>query len=446
MLSFWARARRLLWSWWPWALICITAMVYDKWGWAIGTGLVGVLTYLAGPAETPPRYGLDHEFGVHDPQFLPTMAGATGEPFIAGNRIDLLNNGDEFYPAMLEDIERAESSITIEAYIYWAGSIGLRFAHALAAKASSGIPVKILLDAVGSATVGDEILKILEAGGCQLAWYNPLRWYRLGRVNHRTHRKSVIIDGCIGYTGGAGIADHWQGHAQDPAHWRDMQVRLEGPAVAPLQTGFAQNWLQTTGELLSGLDYYPASSPSGQLAAQTIMSSPENGASTVRIMYCLSIICARKSILIANPYFLPDAAAIESLVDAKRRGVDVQIMVSGIYNDNWWARHNSVRLFGPLLKAGIGILEYNHTMLHHKTMVVDGVWSTIGTTNFDNRSFALNEETNVCVYDRGLARDLEKIFQQDIARCRRVDLATWTHRGMWARIEELIAALLQEQA
>ena len=445
-LSLWARIRRLFWSWWPWAGISIYSTVYDEWAWAIATGVMALLSYLLLPEEGPPRYGLDHEFAVADKDFLSTMVGATGEPLLKGNRIDLLNNGDEFYPAMLEEIRGAEESVTIEAYIYWAGSIGLEFAHALADKARSQVKVKILLDAVGSATIGDEILKILESGGCQLAWYNPLRWYRLGRINHRTHRKSIVIDGKVGYTGGAGIADHWRGHAQDPEHWRDIQIRIEGPGATPLQTGFAQNWLQTTGELISGPQYYPATFSAGPLTAQTIMSSPEAGASTVRIMYYLSIICARQSIYIANPYFVPDETATEALVEAQKRGVEVHVMVAGIHNDNWWARHNSVRLYGPLLRAGVRIYEYNHTMLHQKTMVVDGLWSTIGTTNFDNRSFAHNEESNVCVYDQRLAKQLEDIFKRDIPGCRLITLESWNARGIWARLEELVAALLQDQA
>jgi cardiolipin synthase A/B len=445
ILSFWARGRRLVWSWWPWALACTTALVYDKWGWAIGTGLMAVVSYLITPSEFPPRYGLDHAFSVDDEEFLPTMAGATGVPFFPGNRIDILNNGDEFYPAMLDTIDRAEASITIEAYIYWAGQIGHRFAEALAAKARAGIKVKILLDAVGSSNIGEEILETLESGPCQLAWYNPIRWYSLGRFNHRTHRKSLVVDGRVAFTGGAGIADHWVGRAQDQHHWRDMQVRIEGPAVAPLQTGFAQNWLQTTGELISGLLYYPPLPAVGSLAAQTIMSSPEIGTSTVRTMYYLSIICARRSIFIANPYFIPDEAAIDALVEAKRRGVNVRVMVSGIRNDNWLARQNSVRLYGSLLEAGIEILEYNQTMLHHKTMVVDGVWSTIGTTNFDNRSFAHNEENNVCVSDRGFADSLEEIFAADRARCDKVELRRWRRRGLVQRSGEVLAAFLQDQ-
>jgi cardiolipin synthase len=307
------------------------------------------------------------------------------------------------------------------------------------------VRVKILLDAVGSTSIGEEILETLERGRCQLAWYNPIRYYSLGRFNHRTHRKSLIVDGRIAFTGGAGIADHWKGNARNPGEWRDMQIRIEGPAVAPLQTGFAQNWLQTTGELISGPLFYPLLEPAGQLSAQTIMSSPEIGVSTVRIMYYLSIICARRSIYIANPYFLPDAAAIDALVEARSRGVDVRIMVAGVHNDNWLARQNSIRLFGPLLRAGIDILEYNRTMLHHKTMVVDSRWATIGTTNFDNRSFAHNEENNVCCCEHAFARSLHEMFEADIEACDRVELVAWKRRGLWQRTQEVFAAFLEEQ-
>jgi cardiolipin synthase len=225
-----------------------------------------------------------------------------------------------------------------------------------------------------------------------------------------------------------------------------MQIRLEGPAVVPLQTGFAHNWQQTTDELLTGETFYPNIEPSGRLAVQTLLSSPETGASSVRTMYYLSIVCARESIYIANPYFVPDPVAIETLIEAKRRSVDVRIMVSGIQNDAWVARMNSVRLFGRLLEAGIEIQEYNRTMLHHKTMVVDGRWVTIGTANFDNRSFAHNEESNVCFLDHNLANQLRAIFHEDLSACDRVMLRNWNRRGIWARIQESLASLLQEQA
>ena len=443
--SLWTRVRKVLWSWWLWFIISVAAAFTDHWGWALGSGAMAFVSYLVTPVERSPRYGLDHEFPIDSDEFLATMTGATGVPIIGGNAIDILNNGDEFYPVMLEEIARARTSITIEAYIYWAGEIGQRFARALAAKAREGIPVKILLDAVGSATIGSEILETLEAGGCQLAWYNRIRWYSIGRFNHRTHRKSLIIDGRVGFTGGAGIADVWLGQAESPEHWRDTQIRIAGPAVTPLQTGFAQNWLKTTGELLSGAMYYPAPVHDGDLQVQTVMSSPETGVSSVRIMHYLPIISARRSIYIANPYFVPDEAAIDTLLDAKRRGVDVVIMVAGRHNDTWLARKNSIRLYGRLLKSRIPIFEFNKTFLHQKTMVVDGQWISIGTTNFDNRSFAHNEETSVCVRDDRLAQQMEKAFLADLHSCDRVEFRAWRHRGFMAKSLEAVASLLEAQ-
>ncbi len=443
--TLWTRARKVLWSWWPWFVVAVATAYDNRWGWAFSTGAMAFVSYLVTPIETPPQYGLEHEFSVDSDEFLTTITGATGVPILAGNRIDVLRNGDEFYPVMLEEIGRAQASITIEAYIYWAGEIGRRFADALAAKAREGIPVKILLDAVGSATIGSDILETLEKGGCQLAWYNRIHWYTIGQFNHRTHRKSLIIDGRVGFTGGAGIADVWLGHAQSPEHWRDTQVRIAGPAVTPLQTGFAQNWSQTTGELLSGATYYPEHTREGDFKVQTVMSSPESGVSSVRLMHYLPIVCARRSIYISNPYFIPDQAAIDTLVEAKRRGVDVRIMISGKHNDNWLARKNSTRLYGQLLEAGVTVLEYNRTMLHQKTLVVDGQWVSIGTTNFDNRSFAHNEETSVCVNDAELAAFMEQTFRSDMRACDRVELEAWQRRGLVTKSLEAVASLLEAQ-
>jgi cardiolipin synthase len=444
--TVWAKIRQIIFWWWIWGIAAVVALVANEWWWAAGMGAMAWFTYLSWPTEVPPRFGLEHQFSVSDSEFHTSIAGVTGIPFFEGNRLDILNNGDEFYPAMLKAIDEAELSITIEAYIYWAGEIGKRFAEALAKKAKAGVRVKILLDAVGSATIGDEILEILERGNCQLAWYNPLRPYSVGRLNHRTHRKSLIIDGRIGFTGGAGIADHWMGNAQDEKHWRDVQVRIEGPAVVPLQSGFAHNWVQATCELISGALFYPpAEIHAGTLALQTVMSSPETGASSVRNLHYLSISSATKSILIANPYFVPDQGAIDILVEAKKRGVDVRIMVAGIYNDAWLARQNSVRLYGELLEADIHVYEYNHTMLHQKTMVIDGVWGTVGTTNFDSRSFAQNEENNVCFYDATLAGRLEEMFRADLRYCERVTLQAWRNRGVLAKTGQFLVSLLQEQ-
>ena len=406
---------------------------------------MAIVSYLIAPVESPPRYGLDHEFAVDSPEFLSTIAGATGVPFTRGNRLTLLNNGDEFYPAMLEEIARAETSITIEAYIYWEGEIGRQFAQALADRARAGVKVKILLDAIGSNSIGEDILSILKSGGCQIAWYNPIKWYSIGRFNNRTHRKSLIVDGRVGFTGGAGIADQWRGQAQDVNHWRDVQIRIEGPAVTGLQTGFSQNWLERTHELVSGPEYYPPAEMRGPHVALTLMSSPVTGASTVRIMYYLSIICARRTLWIANPYFVPDAPAIDTLIEARKRGVDVKIMVSGNHNDNWLSRHNSVRLYGRLLHAGIKIYEFERTLLHQKTMMVDGVWGTVGTTNFDSRSFAHNEESNICFHDAALVEEMQDTFTDDLRFCTRVNVETWRKRGLFARAQEFVAAFFQEQ-
>ena len=444
--TLWLRIRRLLWSWWLWTAAAVYAVATDNWGWAAGFAGLALFVHLAAPREQPPQVGLDHDMSVDDPAFLASVVGLTGTPFVPGNLVTVLENGDEFYPVMLEAVRGARHSIAIEAYIYWDGEIGLEFAEALADRSRSGVAVKILLDAVGSATIGRRILETLEAGRCQLAWFNPIRWYALGAINHRTHRKTLLVDGRIAFTGGAGIADHWRGHAQDPEHWRDTQIRLEGPAAIPLQTGFAQNWLETTGELISGSAFFPDASPAGTVALQSMLSSPVTGASAARILYFLAIVCARQSIQIANPYFVPDQAAIDILSDARKRGVAVTVIVSGIRNDNWLARYNSTRLYGALLKRGIRLYEYNRTMLHQKTMVVDGRWATIGTTNFDNRSFALNEESNVSFTDRSLVAALQRAFEADLKVSERVTSRAWQRRGVWTRLQELVASVFQEQA
>jgi len=445
LTTAWTRVRRLLWSWWPWAAYCVYLINQSDWWAAFGVGLWAGVCSLSTPVEFPPQYGLDHDLEVGSQEFLDTIAGAASVPFIPGNKFELLNNGDAFYPAMLKAVREAERSITIEAYIYWAGEIGMTFARALAERASQGVKVKIMLDAVGSASVGDEIIKVLKEGGAHVAWYNPIRWNKLRTLNNRTHRKSLIIDGSIGFTGGAGIADQWTGNAQDEKHWRDLQVRIEGPAVRPLQSGFAQNWLECTGEIVIGPDFYPEPEAAGKIAIQTIMSSPQTGASAVHIMYLLAISSARHSIEIANPYFVPDHLAIDLFRDAVKRGVSVRIMVAGTPNDTVMARLNSLRLYGAILEAGVELLEYDRTMMHHKTMVVDGLWATVGTTNFDNRSFAHNEENNVCVCDAKIARELNDMFVKDAASCQRVDLKKWRRRPFPGRVAEALASFVQDQ-
>jgi cardiolipin synthase len=304
--------------------------------------------------------------------------------------------------------------------------------------------VKLLVDAIGS-PLSDDILRILEAGGCQLAWFRPIHWYTLDRANQRTHRKSLIVDGRIAFTGGAGLGDQWLGTAANENEWRDVQVCVEGPAVAVQQSGFAQNWLLSTGEILSGHDFFPEPRPAGDVEIQTILSSPTWGACAAATMHLIAVNCARRNLYMANSYFIPDTRFIDMLAQACRRGVAVKVMVAGKHNDTWWARQNSLRLYGALLRAGVEIYEYQPTMLHQKFMVVDGVWATIGTANFDSRSFALSEETNICFHDRSLVENLHAVFLADLERCQKIELSEWRRRSLRRKTREWIASLIEDQ-
>lgn len=437
--------RRLLWSPALWSATALVGVTAERWGWAVPAFLLALFTYVARTAERVPQYGLDHALTVESDEFRDSLAGLAGTPFLGGNTLTILNNGKAFYPAMLEAIADARQSITMEAYIYWDGEIGREFATALAERSRHGVSVKLLLDAVGSTPIGAGVLADLERAQCQLAWFNPLRWWSLDKVNNRTHRKSLIVDGKIAFTGGAGIADHWRGDAESTAHWRDLMVRVQGPAAIPLQTGFAQNWLETTCEVISGPRFFPDVGPSGDLAVQTVLSSPGTGASVARITYFLALASARRSIIIANPYFVPDAVALRLIADATARGVKVDIVVAGRHNDNWLARRISVRLYGRLLDVGARVFEYNRTMLHYKTMVVDSRWATVGTTNFDNRSFAHNEESNVCFMDRERVGELETVMRRDLAQSDPIDRKQWARRGVFLRSQEVLASLLEYQ-
>jgi len=446
----WDRIRRVIRTWWIWLAVAIVAHLAGNWVLTAIAGAWSFFFYHTTPESHPAVYALETDLDVESPEFPITMAGMTGMPLVPGNQVALFNNGDEFFPAMLEAVESAEHSITMEQYIFWDGAVGRRFAEAFAEKARRGVPVKLLLDAVGSSTLGEPVLKILEAGGCQLAWFRPIHWYTMSRANHRDHRKSLIVDGKIGFTGGAGLADHWLGEAQDSDSWRDIMIRVEGPAALEQQGGFAQNWLQCTGEILTGHDYFPMPSPAGTVAlgnveVQTILSSPVEGTGAAGTMHLIALQCARKHLYIANPYFIPDARVIDMLARACGRGVAVKLMVAGDHNDTWWARQNGLRLYGKLLEAGVEIFEFLPTMLHQKIVIVDDAWASVGTANFDNRSLALNDETSICFHDRALVDRLHEIFLEDLKRCKKVQLAEWKRRGFWQRAGEQFASLMEDQ-
>ena len=413
---------------------------------AVAMTLVAVLLYanLTSP-DQPIEHAIAHRYAVRDPQFLRTMTHLLGAPVVPGNRVTTLLNGDQAFPAMLEAIRSAKRSIDLEAYIFWSGQVGKTFAEALSERARAGVPTHLLVDWMGSKKMDDELLKQMREAGVEVVKYHPLRWYNLDRFNNRTHRKLLVVDGRVGFTGGLGIADLYLGHAQDRDHWRDAQFRAEGPVVGQMQAAFLDNWLETGGALLDGEEFFPELDSVGSQTAQAVHSSPGGGTENLRLMYLLAIASASRSILIANSYFVPNSLAVAMLVDARRRGVEVEIIVPGPINDAQVVSRASRAKWGPLLEAGVNIYEYQPTMYHTKVMVVDDYWVSVGSTNFDNRSFRLNDEANLNVFDEEFAQAQAGVFAEDRARSRKVTLEEWRRRPISERLEELVARMMRHQ-
>lgn len=386
------------------------------------------------------QYQLDPQYAVSDPQFLRSVGQLVGPPVVEGNRVTGLLNGDEIFPAMLDAIRAAQKSINLETYIYWSGRIGQEFAEVLAERARAGIEVHVLLDWIGSRRIESSLLDMMKASGVQVEKYNPLVWYNLARINHRDHRKLLVIDGTVGFIGGAGVADIWLGHADSPNHWRDSQFRLEGPAVAQMQAAFADNWMKTTAKVLDGSKYFPELKPVGGHYAQVAKSSPREGTDSARLMYLLSIAGARRSIRLAAPYFVPGKLATQQLIDACKRGVHVELIVPGSKIDAPIVRHASRSKWGPLLKAGVKIYEYQPTMFHCKMMIVDDLWVSVGSANFDSRSFRLNDEANLNVYATDFAVEQVAMFENDKRSSREVSYDRWQNRSLAKRFMEMLVA------
>ncbi len=395
--------------------------------------------------DQPVEHPIAHRYDTRDPRFQRTMSHLLGPPVVPGNRVTTLLNGDQAFPAMLEAIRSARQSITLEAYIFWPGTVGTTFAEALAERARAGVATHLILDGLGSQKLDEELIEGMRQAGVQVVTFRPLRWYTLDRVNHRTHRKLLVVDGRVGFTGGLGIADLYLGHAQDKDHWRDGQFRVEGPVVGQLQAAFLDNWIETGGALLHGTDYFPPLDSAGSAWAQAVHSSPGGGTENLRLMYLLAIASAGRTILIANPYFVPNTLAVEMLVAARRRGVNVEVLVPGPITDAGLVRRASRAKWGPLLEAGVRIYEYQPTMYHNKLMVVDDYWVSVGSTNFDNRSFRLNDEANLNVFDEGFARQQAEVFARDRARSKAVTLEEWRGRPITERLEEMVAWMLRRQ-
>jgi cardiolipin synthase len=369
------------------------------------------------------------------------MGLALGPSIVGGNRVVALMDGDEIFPSMLQAILGAQKTITFETYIYWAGGIGEQFAVALSERARAGVKVHVLVDWVGSDKIDASYTTMMEQAGVEFRKYRPLRWYNLGRVNNRTHRKLLVVDGRLGFTGGVGIAEMWTGHAQDSTHWRDSHYRIEGPAVAQMQAAFMDNWITATGEVLHGDDYFPPLAPAGALAAQVFSSSPAAGSASMELMYLLAITAAQRSIYLSSAYFVPDPLTQEALTDALKRGVQVQIITPGKYIDRMIVRGASKSRWGDLLAAGAEMFEYQPTMYHCKVFIVDELLVSVGSTNWDPRSFGLNDETNLNIYDADFARQQVAVFRQDLAQSHRVTLAEWQARPWREKFMEQLASV-----
>jgi cardiolipin synthase len=408
---------------------------------------IAVLLFFANlsGAERKIERAIPHTYATADSQFVRAMSGLLAPGFVPGNRVTSLSNGDEAFPAMLEAVRSARHTITFESYIYWSSRVAREFTDALAERARAGVRTHLLLDWAGSQKASPADLDRMREAGVEIVLYRPLRWYTLDRLNHRTHRKLLIVDGRVGFTGGVGIADQWLGHAQDRDHWRDAQFEVEGPVVAQLQSAFMDDWFETKGVVLDGPGYFPNLDLRGPALAQALKSSPSGGSASLRLMYLLGIASATRSILIANSYFVPDRMTVGMLVEARRRGVDVEIVVPGPILDAQVVRRASRATWGPLLEAGVKIYEYQPTMYHAKLMIVDDLWVSVGSTNLDDRSFRLNQEANLNVLDARFGAEQAKLFAEDRARSRRITLDEWRHRGLWQRIQERFAGLLRKQ-
>ena len=384
-------------------------------------------------------------YDVESEDFVRTMSHLLGPTMTLGNSVATLNNGDQIFPAMLNAIKNARYTICFETYVYWKGNIGNQFSEALSERARSGIKVHLLIDAIGAGKLDRKALRRMREAGVEIQRYHPLRWYTLTKINNRTHRKLLIIDGEIGFTGGVGIADAWLGRARHSDQWRDSHFQLNGPCVLQMQAAFMDNWIKTSNTVLHGPRYFPSPVEAGPILAQVFTSSPNGGAESMRLMYLLAITCARDEILLGNSYFLPDDLIIRTLVAAAKRGVRIEIILPGRHIDHNIVRNASWGRWGKLLEAGIMIHEYQPTMYHCKIMIVDSLWVSVGSNNFDNRSFRLNDEANLNIYDREFAHVEREQFFKDRNQSKLITYSAWKKRPFLGKIFEWLSGLLRHQ-
>ena len=402
-----------------------------------------VLVFLFTPGI---NYHLARRTSVRADDFLYTIQSTCQAGLHHGNRITVLTDGPTFYPAMLEAIRGATRSVNLECYIFHDGRIAEQFIDALTERARNGVNVTIVVDAIGSLSLWGKPVKRLRAAGCRIQSYQAIRWYSLYRINNRTHRELLVVDGQTAFIGGAGIADWWafpRGKHSRP--WRDTMARVEGPVVAALQGVAAENWLECCGEILTGPDFFPDLTPQGETTAFVVKSSPSDRATASRVAFQLLIEGTDQVLRISTPYFLPDRALHRALVAMARRGVEISVIVPGRATDQHWVRLASRRMWGELLQAGVRIFEYRPAMIHAKVMIVDDLWCVLGTTNIDNRSFEHNDEVNLAMRDTGVAARLLQDYERDLASCDEITFDRWMRRPLWEKVVEPFVWILERQ-
>jgi cardiolipin synthase len=391
------------------------------------------------------NYRLSQRMSVHDEGFLYAMQSTCQAALHEGNHVQIFTNGPQFYPAMLDAIRGAAKSVIMELYIFQPGKVCDQFVAALSDRARHGVNVTITVDAIGSMALWGRPLKRLRRAGCRVESYQQLRWYSLARLNNRTHRELLIVDGTIAFAGGAGIADWWAVPGKHARPWRDTMARIEGPVVAALQGVAAENWLECCGEILTGPEYFPPLEHAGKATAVVVKSSPSDRATASRVTFQLLMEGADHEIRISTPYFLPDRSLRRALINTASRGVQVSVIVPGPSTDQRWVRYASRRLWGRLLEAGVRIYEYRGTMMHAKVLIVDDTWTVLGTTNMDNRSFEHNDEVNVATCDKSVAERLLEDYRRDIDDSDEMTLARWKARPVWEKALAPFTWILERQ-
>jgi len=403
-----------------------------------------LLVLLAGCSHARPHLELP-DLRIAEPAFRASLVGYTGGTVVGGNRVDILLNGEEIFPAKLALIRSAGRSITYAQYVFEEGAPAADTAQALAERCRAGVKVHVLVDAVGSLLMPAQYRDWMTEAGCEVASYRPLTPWTIDRANYRNHRRILVVDGKVGVTGGSGTSGKWSGNGKQEGQWRDTDMRIEGPVVNQLQGAFAENWLEATGVALGGPDYFPwPIEARGRVESQIVRSSPAGGSVAMYTMLLLAMASARRTIYITNPYFVPDDKMIGTLVRARQRGVRVVLLLPGAIDHNL-VRQASRSQLGRLLQAGVQVYEYRAALLHSKTMVIDSMWATVGSTNLDRRSFELNEELNLVVYNGDIARRLERVFVDDLERSRQITYEQWTNRGIVSRVLEMLALPVRGQ-